>query len=45
MKESFQANLDAKGRILVPVYFRERLDVGKGDKLNVEIEKAEEAEG
>ncbi len=44
MKESFQANLDAKGRILIPVYFRERLGVKKGDTLKIEAEKADEAE-
>ena len=42
MKESFEAKMDAKGRILVPVYFRDRLGAKKGDKFNVEIEKEED---
>ncbi|GAI40860.1 unnamed protein product [marine sediment metagenome] len=34
--------IDEKGRILVPVYFRERLGLKAGDKVNIEMEKAEE---
>lgn len=34
--------IDGKGRILVPSYFRVRLGLTAGDKVNVELEKVEE---
>ncbi len=30
--------IDAKGRVLIPVYFRGRLDLKTGDKVNIEVE-------
>ncbi len=42
MKEKFETEIDEKGRILVPNYFRERLGLKTGDKVSVEIEKIEE---
>ncbi|MBA7490041.1 hypothetical protein ES702_00575 [subsurface metagenome] len=38
MKERFVAEIDEKGRILVPVYFRDRLGLKAGDKVNVELD-------
>ena len=42
MKERFEGKVDEKGRVLIPFYFRERLGLLTGDKVNVEIEKAKE---
>lgn len=42
MKEKFSATIDNKGRILVPAYFRDRLGLQAGDRVNVELETAEE---
>jgi len=42
MKENFVAAIDERGRILVPVYFRDRLALKAGDKVIVELEKEAE---
>jgi len=45
MKEKFVGEIDSKGRILVPAYFRDRLGLKAGDKVTVELEKEEEVSG
>ncbi len=42
MKETFEADIDEKGRILIPNYFRERLGLKPGDTVKAEIEKVED---
>lgn len=42
MNEKFETEIDERGRILVPIYFRERLGLKPGDRVIIEIEKAEE---
>ena len=42
MKERFVTEMDERGRILVPVYFRDRLRLKTGDKVSVELEKVKE---
>ncbi len=33
-----ELEIDAKGRVLIPAYFRDRLDLKTGDKVNIELE-------
>lgn len=42
MKERFIAEIDERGRILVPAYFRDRLGLKAGDKVNVELDTVKE---